>query len=153
MGTKGMGISISSGPTQKPGIYISNVKAGSLSAEVGLKVIARLRLYENLTLIFLPAVNCVFVSYQNVGWRPDCGGQRGGFHQFGPQRGEFCLTELFILLQSWQLENVLYILSLYPKQPQSHEGICLTKQTPRITGGVWSVLHSLSHMNHCQISV
>ncbi|KAG9334377.1 hypothetical protein JZ751_008126, partial [Albula glossodonta] len=38
VGTKGMGISISSGPTQKPGIYISNVKAGSLSAEVGLEV-------------------------------------------------------------------------------------------------------------------
>uniref|UniRef100_A0AAQ5ZZH0 PDZ domain-containing protein n=1 Tax=Amphiprion ocellaris TaxID=80972 RepID=A0AAQ5ZZH0_AMPOC len=36
VGTKGMGISISSGPTQKPGIYISNVKPGSLSAEVGL---------------------------------------------------------------------------------------------------------------------
>ncbi|XP_072529726.1 harmonin isoform X2 [Salminus brasiliensis] len=38
VGTKGMGISISSGPTQKPGIYISNVKPGSLSAEVGLQV-------------------------------------------------------------------------------------------------------------------
>ncbi|XP_069037799.1 harmonin isoform X1 [Lepisosteus oculatus] len=38
VGTKGMGISISSGPTQKPGIYISNVKQGSLSAEVGLQV-------------------------------------------------------------------------------------------------------------------
>ncbi|XP_035251929.1 harmonin [Anguilla anguilla] len=38
VGTKGMGISISSGPTQKPGIYISNVKPGSLSAEVGLEV-------------------------------------------------------------------------------------------------------------------
>ncbi|XP_054476426.1 harmonin isoform X1 [Anoplopoma fimbria] len=38
VGTKGMGISISSGPTQKPGIYISNVKPGSLSAEVGLDV-------------------------------------------------------------------------------------------------------------------
>ncbi|XP_054633440.1 harmonin isoform X3 [Dunckerocampus dactyliophorus] len=38
VGTKGMGISISSGPTQKPGIYISNVKSGSLSAEVGLQV-------------------------------------------------------------------------------------------------------------------
>uniref|UniRef100_A0A669EFV5 Harmonin n=1 Tax=Oreochromis niloticus TaxID=8128 RepID=A0A669EFV5_ORENI len=37
VGTKGMGISISSGPTQKPGIYISNVKPGSLSAEVGLE--------------------------------------------------------------------------------------------------------------------
>ncbi|XP_072292078.1 harmonin isoform X1 [Eucyclogobius newberryi] len=37
-GTKGMGISISSGPTQKPGIYISNVKPGSLSAEVGLEI-------------------------------------------------------------------------------------------------------------------
>ncbi|XP_009984617.1 PREDICTED: harmonin, partial [Tauraco erythrolophus] len=29
---------ISSGPTQKPGIFISNVKPGSLSAEVGLEV-------------------------------------------------------------------------------------------------------------------
>nr|XP_020469424.1 harmonin [Monopterus albus] len=38
VGNKGMGISISSGPTQKPGIYISNVKPGSLSAEVGLEV-------------------------------------------------------------------------------------------------------------------
>ncbi|XP_038161505.1 harmonin [Cyprinodon tularosa] len=38
VGTKGMGISISSGPTQKPGIYISNVKPGSLAAEVGLEV-------------------------------------------------------------------------------------------------------------------
>ncbi|XP_010764240.1 harmonin [Notothenia coriiceps] len=38
VGTKGMGISISTGPTQKPGIYISNVKPGSLSAEVGLEV-------------------------------------------------------------------------------------------------------------------
>uniref|UniRef100_A0A665UK04 Harmonin n=1 Tax=Echeneis naucrates TaxID=173247 RepID=A0A665UK04_ECHNA len=38
IGTKGIGISISSGPTQKPGIYISNVKAGSMSAEVGLEI-------------------------------------------------------------------------------------------------------------------
>ncbi|XP_038562324.1 harmonin isoform X1 [Micropterus salmoides] len=38
VGAKGMGISISSGPTQKPGIYISNVKPGSLAAEVGLEV-------------------------------------------------------------------------------------------------------------------
>ncbi|KAF7663635.1 hypothetical protein LDENG_00205670 [Lucifuga dentata] len=38
VGTKGMGISISSGPTQKPGIYISNIKPGSPSAEVGLQV-------------------------------------------------------------------------------------------------------------------
>uniref|UniRef100_A0A3B3RAS3 Usher syndrome 1C n=1 Tax=Paramormyrops kingsleyae TaxID=1676925 RepID=A0A3B3RAS3_9TELE len=38
VGTKGMGISISSGPMQKPGIYVSNVKPGSLSAEVGLEV-------------------------------------------------------------------------------------------------------------------
>ncbi|MGH0154460.1 UNVERIFIED_CONTAM: hypothetical protein FKN15_043993 [Acipenser sinensis] len=37
-GTKGMGCSISSGPNQKPGIFISNVKPGSLSAEVGLQV-------------------------------------------------------------------------------------------------------------------
>ncbi|XP_060766017.1 harmonin isoform X2 [Neoarius graeffei] len=39
VGTKGMGISISSGPTQKPGIYISNVKPGSLSAEVGDQIV------------------------------------------------------------------------------------------------------------------
>uniref|UniRef100_A0A8D0G837 USH1 protein network component harmonin n=1 Tax=Sphenodon punctatus TaxID=8508 RepID=A0A8D0G837_SPHPU len=38
IGTKGMGCSISSGPTQKPGIYVSNVKPNSLSAEVGLEV-------------------------------------------------------------------------------------------------------------------
>lgn len=38
VGATGVGISISSGPTQKPGIYISNVKPGSLSAEVGLEV-------------------------------------------------------------------------------------------------------------------
>ncbi|XP_030056938.1 harmonin isoform X3 [Microcaecilia unicolor] len=36
VGTKGMGCSISSGPLQKPGIFVSNVKPGSLSAEVGL---------------------------------------------------------------------------------------------------------------------
>ncbi|XP_069624138.1 harmonin-like [Ranitomeya imitator] len=38
VGTTGMGCSISSGPAQKPGIFISNVKPGSLSAEVGLEV-------------------------------------------------------------------------------------------------------------------
>nr|XP_056706947.1 harmonin [Euleptes europaea] len=38
IGTKGMGCSISSGPTQKPGIFISNVKPHSLCAEVGLEV-------------------------------------------------------------------------------------------------------------------
>ncbi|XP_078405254.1 harmonin isoform X2 [Cetorhinus maximus] len=38
VGTKGMGCSISSGPTQKPGIFISNVKPGSVSAEVGLEI-------------------------------------------------------------------------------------------------------------------
>uniref|UniRef100_A0A8C7VXH5 Usher syndrome 1C n=1 Tax=Oncorhynchus mykiss TaxID=8022 RepID=A0A8C7VXH5_ONCMY len=38
VGTKGMGISISSGPTQQPGIYVSNVKPGSLAAEVGLQI-------------------------------------------------------------------------------------------------------------------
>ncbi|XP_047453304.1 harmonin [Mugil cephalus] len=38
VGTKGMGISISSGPTQKPGIYISNVKPGSIAAEVALEI-------------------------------------------------------------------------------------------------------------------
>uniref|UniRef100_A0A6Q2YCC4 Harmonin n=1 Tax=Esox lucius TaxID=8010 RepID=A0A6Q2YCC4_ESOLU len=38
VGTKGMGISVSSGPTQKPGIYVSNVKPGSLAAEVGLQI-------------------------------------------------------------------------------------------------------------------
>uniref|UniRef100_A0A3Q3X976 PDZ domain-containing protein n=1 Tax=Mola mola TaxID=94237 RepID=A0A3Q3X976_MOLML len=46
VGTKGMGISISSGPTQKPGIYISNVKPGSLSAEVGLEVIDQISCVE-----------------------------------------------------------------------------------------------------------
>ncbi|XP_040190575.1 harmonin, partial [Rana temporaria] len=38
VGTTGMGCSISSGPSQKPGIFISNVKAGSISAEVGLEI-------------------------------------------------------------------------------------------------------------------
>ncbi|XP_029438856.1 harmonin isoform X1 [Rhinatrema bivittatum] len=38
VGTKGMGCSISSGPSQKPGIFVSNVKPGSLSAEVGLEM-------------------------------------------------------------------------------------------------------------------
>uniref|UniRef100_A0A8C2GEL3 Usher syndrome 1C n=1 Tax=Cyprinus carpio TaxID=7962 RepID=A0A8C2GEL3_CYPCA len=38
VGTKGLGISISSGPTQKPGIYVSNVKPGSVSSEVGLQI-------------------------------------------------------------------------------------------------------------------
>uniref|UniRef100_A0A452IDH6 Harmonin n=1 Tax=Gopherus agassizii TaxID=38772 RepID=A0A452IDH6_9SAUR len=38
IGSKGMGCSISSGPTQKPGIFISNIKPGSLSAEVGLEI-------------------------------------------------------------------------------------------------------------------
>lgn len=79
VGTKGMGISISSGPTQKPGIYISNVKPGSLSAEVGLEVISLKwseHLYEILRPKKLPAVNriCVYVLSQNVDWRPDCGG-------------------------------------------------------------------------------
>lgn len=38
-----------------------------------------------------PAVNCIYVLSQNVDGRPDCGGERGGFHQCGPQRGEFYL--------------------------------------------------------------
>ncbi|XP_006134660.2 harmonin isoform X1 [Pelodiscus sinensis] len=38
IGSKGMGCSISSGPTQKPGIFISNIKPGSISAEVGLEI-------------------------------------------------------------------------------------------------------------------
>ncbi|TFK08679.1 Harmonin [Platysternon megacephalum] len=38
IGSKGMGCSISSGPTQKPGIFISNIKPGSLSDEVGLEI-------------------------------------------------------------------------------------------------------------------
>ncbi|XP_068929303.1 harmonin [Petaurus breviceps papuanus] len=37
IGSRGLGCSISSGPTQKPGIFISNVKPDSLSAEVGLE--------------------------------------------------------------------------------------------------------------------
>lgn len=47
VGAMGVGISISSGPTQKPGIYISNVKPGSLSAEVGLEV----KIIRNLLII------------------------------------------------------------------------------------------------------
>ncbi|XP_053576629.1 harmonin isoform X2 [Bombina bombina] len=38
VGTIGMGCSISSGPSQKPGIFISNVKPGSISSEVGLEI-------------------------------------------------------------------------------------------------------------------
>ncbi|MEE6499451.1 hypothetical protein FKM82_003457 [Ascaphus truei] len=38
VGTVGMGCSISSGPSQKSGIFVSNVKPGSLSDEVGLEV-------------------------------------------------------------------------------------------------------------------
>ncbi|KAG3285644.1 USH1 protein network component harmonin, transcript variant X2 [Ictidomys tridecemlineatus] len=38
VGSRGLGCSISSGPVQKPGIFISHVKPGSLSAEVGLEV-------------------------------------------------------------------------------------------------------------------
>lgn len=89
VGEKGMGISISSGPTQKPGIYISNVKPGSLSAEVGLEVNAQKHFREFLTLISLALVNCICFLWHNVDWRPDCGGERGGFHQCGPQGGEF----------------------------------------------------------------
>lgn len=89
VGTKGMGISISSGPTQKPGIYISNVKPGSISAEVGLEVIPLKHTGDMLTPICLSLVTCICFLCQNVGWRPDCGGERGGFHQSGPQRGEF----------------------------------------------------------------
>ncbi|XP_036114242.1 harmonin isoform X3 [Molossus molossus] len=37
VGSRGLGCSISSGPIQKPGIFISSVKPGSLSAEVGLE--------------------------------------------------------------------------------------------------------------------
>uniref|UniRef100_A0A452VGH1 USH1 protein network component harmonin n=1 Tax=Ursus maritimus TaxID=29073 RepID=A0A452VGH1_URSMA len=37
VGSRGLGCSISSGPVQKPGIFISHVKPGSLSAEVGLE--------------------------------------------------------------------------------------------------------------------
>ncbi|XP_069479880.1 harmonin isoform X1 [Ambystoma mexicanum] len=38
VGTRGLGCSISSGPSQKPGIFVSNVKPDSLSAEVGLEI-------------------------------------------------------------------------------------------------------------------
>uniref|UniRef100_A0A8C2MR10 Harmonin n=1 Tax=Cricetulus griseus TaxID=10029 RepID=A0A8C2MR10_CRIGR len=37
VGSRGLGCSVSSGPIQKPGIFISHVKPGSLSAEVGLE--------------------------------------------------------------------------------------------------------------------
>ena len=64
VGTKGMGISISSGPTQKPGIYISNVKPGSLSAEVGLEVINQISCEEKTRtplcyITYPPAVICL----------------------------------------------------------------------------------------------
>lgn len=109
VGTKGMGISISSGPTQKPGIYISNVKPGSLSSEVGLEVICSKwpeQLYE-----ILPAVNCICVFSQNAGWRPDCGGERGGFHQCGPQRGEFCLIKLSVMTAGVHTLSVIFIIT------------------------------------------
>lgn len=97
VGTKGMGISISSGPTQKPGIYISNVKPGSLSAEVGLEVIAQNKWNTSMKLYVSYSrplwATCV-ISW-NAGGRPDCGGERGGFHQCGPHRGEFSLYSLF----------------------------------------------------------
>lgn len=34
--------------------------------------------------------------FQNVDWRPDRRGERGGFHQHAPQRGELCSFRLFI---------------------------------------------------------
>nr|XP_004650882.2 harmonin isoform X1 [Jaculus jaculus] len=37
VGSRGLGCSISSGPVQKPGIFVSHVKPGSLSSEVGLE--------------------------------------------------------------------------------------------------------------------
>ncbi|KAG7254285.1 hypothetical protein CRUP_007133 [Coryphaenoides rupestris] len=54
VGTTGMGISISSGPTQKPGIYISNVKANSVSAEA-VKVLKGSR---SLTITVLTGAVC-----------------------------------------------------------------------------------------------
>lgn len=59
VGTKGVGISISSGPTQKPGIYISNVKPGSLSAEVGLEVIAWNKLSTSIKFLRLRTLSCI----------------------------------------------------------------------------------------------
>ncbi|XP_072448323.1 harmonin isoform X2 [Chiloscyllium punctatum] len=53
VGTKGMGCSISSGPTQKPGIFISNVKPGSVSAEVGLEAVRVLKSSRSLTIVVL----------------------------------------------------------------------------------------------------
>uniref|UniRef100_A0A8C5MPM2 PDZ domain-containing protein n=1 Tax=Leptobrachium leishanense TaxID=445787 RepID=A0A8C5MPM2_9ANUR len=38
VGTTGLGCSISSGPSHKPGIFVSNVKARSISTDVGLEV-------------------------------------------------------------------------------------------------------------------
>lgn len=43
-------------------------------------------------------VNCIHILSQNTGWRPDCGGERGGFHQRGPQRGSFCWIKLSVRL-------------------------------------------------------
>uniref|UniRef100_A0A8C4PZE6 Usher syndrome 1C n=1 Tax=Eptatretus burgeri TaxID=7764 RepID=A0A8C4PZE6_EPTBU len=38
VGTRGLGCSVTSGPHQKPGVYVSHVKPGSVSEEVGLEV-------------------------------------------------------------------------------------------------------------------
>lgn len=102
-----MGVSISSGPTQKPGIYISNVKPGSLSAEVGLevkvfKVIERRLKSKRLIL------NRFCVWPWTAGWWPDCGGERCGFHQCGPQRGEFARWIFGVL---WLNRLFLYVFS------------------------------------------
>lgn len=90
VGTKGMGISISSGPTQKPGIYISNVKPGSLSAEVGLEVVSSQKPQNISVYTQKPALSELHLKFVSaLDGRPDCGGKRSGLHHCGPQRGEF----------------------------------------------------------------
>uniref|UniRef100_A0A3P8WHN0 Usher syndrome 1C n=1 Tax=Cynoglossus semilaevis TaxID=244447 RepID=A0A3P8WHN0_CYNSE len=68
VGAKGMGISISSGPTQKPGIYISNVKPGSLSAEVGLEVGDQIVEVNGVdfTILDHAEVNCVICFFKCI---------------------------------------------------------------------------------------
>lgn len=100
VGTMGVGISISSGPTQKPGIYISNVKPGSLSAEVGLEVTAWNELNTSIKFSAPQTLSSIMffffkLSPWNPDWRSDSGSEWRWFHQCGPQRGEFWFWKAF----------------------------------------------------------
>lgn len=147
VGTRGMGVSISSGPTQKPGIYISNVKPGSLSAEVGLevnvfKIIERHLKFKRLIL------NCFCVWPWTVGWWPDCGGEWCGFHQCGPQRGEFALWIFGVL---WLHNTVLYYFTdvLYVQSCRTTESMFkqMTTHCSLQTLSIFDVLQYFYHIS------